>query len=131
MELPLYHANTTPRVQISYFFTSHDHVHHVRIQWNNHPLLLFSDPQMVEALPVEHFRKQASHVTHQQHLQPVAFGSRAGEVSTIFISPQCVFMSVHDPCRKSLMLPPRWPAIGQNGLRCKDLLKKRQPEIST
>ena len=63
------YANNTPRVQISYFFTSHDHVHHVRIQWNNHPLLLFSDPQMVEALPVEHFRKQASHVTHQQHLQ--------------------------------------------------------------
>ena len=68
-------------MQISYFFTSHDHVHHVRIQWNNlmtvravmvrgigekkkkriqwnnHPLLLFSDPQMVETLPVEHFRK--------------------------------------------------------------------------
>ena len=62
-------ANNTPRVQISYFFTSHDHVHHVRIQWNGHPLLLFSDPQMVEALPVEHFSKQASHVTHQQHLQ--------------------------------------------------------------
>ena len=63
------YANNTPRVQISYFFTSHDRVHHVRIQWNGHPLLLFSDPQMVEALPVEHFRKQASHVTHQQHLQ--------------------------------------------------------------
>ena len=63
------YANNTPRVQISYFFTSHDHVHHVRIQWNGHPLLLFSDPQMVEALPVVHFSKQASHVTHQQHLQ--------------------------------------------------------------
>ena len=45
----------TPRVQISYFFSSHDNVHHVRIQWNSNPLLLFSDPQMVEALPVEHF----------------------------------------------------------------------------
>ena len=55
---------TTARVQISYFFSSHDHVHHVRIQWNSNPLLLFSDPQMVEALPVEHFRQQASHVTH-------------------------------------------------------------------
>ena len=63
------YANKTPSVQISYFFTSHDHVHHVRIQWNGHPLLLFSDPQMVEALHVDHFRKQASHVTHQQHLQ--------------------------------------------------------------
>ena len=59
------YANKTPSVQISYFFTSHDHVHHVRIQWNEHPLLLFSDPQMVEALHVDHFRKQASHVTHQ------------------------------------------------------------------
>ena len=63
------YANKTPSVQISYFFTSHDHVHHVRIQWNGHLLLLFSDPQMVEALHVDHFRKQASHVTHQQHLQ--------------------------------------------------------------
>ena len=59
----------TPRVQISYFFSSHDNVHHVRIQWNSNPLLLFSDPLMVEALPVEHFRQQASHMTHQQHLQ--------------------------------------------------------------
>ena len=72
---------TTPLVQISYFFTSHDHVHHVRIQWNNHPLLLFSDPQMVEALPVEHFRKQASHVTHQQHLQ---MGLRKGMAILIY-----------------------------------------------
>ena len=46
-----------------------DNVHHVRIQWNGNPLLLFSDPIMVEALPVEHFRQQASHMTHQQHLQ--------------------------------------------------------------
>ena len=30
------YANRTPSVQISYFFTSHDHVHHVRIQWNGH-----------------------------------------------------------------------------------------------
>ena len=53
-------VNRTPKVQISYFFTSHDHVHHVRIQWNSHPLLLFSDPQMVEAHPAEDFRKQAT-----------------------------------------------------------------------
>ena len=63
------YANRTPSVQISYFFTSHHHVHHVRIQWNGHPLLLFSDPLVVEARPADHFRKQASHVTHQQHLQ--------------------------------------------------------------
>ena len=62
-------VNRTPRVQISYLFTSHDHIHHVRIQWNSHPLLLFSDSKMVETHPADDFRKQASHVTHQQHLQ--------------------------------------------------------------
>ena len=36
-------SDATPRVQISYFFSSHDNVHHVRIQWNSNPLLLFSD----------------------------------------------------------------------------------------
>ena len=40
-------VDTTPRVKISYVFTSHDHIHHVRIQWEGHPLLLFSDPKMV------------------------------------------------------------------------------------
>ena len=71
----------TPRVQISYFFSSHDNVHHVRIQWNSNPLLLFSDPIMVEALPVEHFRQQASHMTHQQHLQ---MGLRKGMAILIY-----------------------------------------------
>ena len=70
----------TPRVQISYFFSSHDNVHHVRIQWNSNPLLLFSDPQMVEALPVD-FRQQASHMTHQQHLQ---MGLRKGMAILIY-----------------------------------------------
>ena len=60
---------TTPRVKISYVFTSHDHIHHVRIQWEGHPLLLFSGPKMVEPHVTERFREQASHVTHQQHLQ--------------------------------------------------------------
>ena len=32
-------SDATPRVQISYFFSSHDNIHHVRIQWNNNPLL--------------------------------------------------------------------------------------------
>ena len=64
------HACKTPRVKISYFFTSHDHIHHVRIQWEgNNPLLLFSDPKMVDAPSTEKFRDPASHVTHQQHLQ--------------------------------------------------------------
>ena len=74
-------SDATPRVQISYFFSSHDSVHHVRIQWNGNPLLLFSDPTMVEALPVEHFRQQASHMTHQQHLQ---MGLRKGMAILIY-----------------------------------------------
>ena len=59
----------------------HDSVHHVRIQWNGNPLLLFSDPIMVEALPVEHFPQQASHMTHQQHLQ---MGLRKGIAILIY-----------------------------------------------
>ena len=74
-------SDATPRVQISYFFSSHDSVHHVRIQWNGNPLLLFSDPIMVEALPVEHFGQQASHMTHQQHLQ---MGLRKGMAILIY-----------------------------------------------
>ena len=74
-------SDATPRVQISYFFSSHDSVHHIRIQWNGNPLLLFSDPIMVEALPVEHFRQQASHMTHQQHLQ---MGLRKGMAILIY-----------------------------------------------
>ena len=75
------HSDATPRVQISYFFSSHDNIHHVRIQWNNNPLLLFTDPTMVEALPVEHFSQQASHMTHQQHLQ---MGLRKGMAILIY-----------------------------------------------
>ena len=71
----------TPRVKISYFFTSHDHIHHVRIQWGGHPLLLFSDPKMVDAHRTEKFRDQASHVTHQQHLQ---MGLRKGMAILIY-----------------------------------------------
>ena len=74
-------SDATPRVQISYFFSSHDNIHHVRIQWNNNPLLLFTDPTMVEALPVEHFSQQASHMTHQQHLQ---MGLRKGMAILIY-----------------------------------------------
>ena len=75
------HSNATPRVQISYLFSSHDNIHHVRIQWNSNPLLLFTDPTMVEALPVEHFSQQASHMTHQQHLQ---MGLRKGMAILIY-----------------------------------------------
>ena len=62
-------VDITPRVKIACVFSSHDHIHHVRIQWEGHPLLLFSDPNMVAPDYVTKFKDQASHVTHQQHLQ--------------------------------------------------------------
>ena len=74
-------VSRTPRGKISYFFTSHDHIHHMRIQWEGNPLLLFSDPKMVDALRTEKFREQASHVTHQQHLQ---MGLRKGMAILIY-----------------------------------------------
>ena len=77
----LEHACKMPRAKISYFFTSHDHIHHVRIQWENNPLLLFSDPEMVDAHRTDKFREQASHVTHQQHLQ---MGLRKGMAILVY-----------------------------------------------
>ena len=48
-----------PRVTIAYFFTSHDHIHHVRVLWGTLPLLLFSDPRMVYPVNVYDFQGQA------------------------------------------------------------------------
>ena len=70
-----------PRVKISYVFSSHDHIHHVRIQWEGHPLLLFSDPNVVEPAHTTKVRDQASHVTHQQHLQ---MGLRKGMAILVY-----------------------------------------------
>ena len=58
-----------PRVTSAYFFTSHDHIHHVRIFWGTLPLLLFSDPRMVHPVDVNRFQGQAVHRMHQQHIQ--------------------------------------------------------------
>ena len=44
-----------PKVSISYFFTSHDNIHHVRVCWGTSPLLLFSDPRMVHPVDVNQF----------------------------------------------------------------------------
>ena len=74
-------VDTTPRVKISYVFTSHDHIHHVRIQWDGYPLLLFSDPNMVAPDCTTKFKEQASHVTHQQHLQ---MGLRKGMAILVY-----------------------------------------------
>ena len=58
----LEHACKTSRVKISYLFTSHDHIHHVCIQWEGNPLLLFSDSTMVDAHRTDKFQEQASHL---------------------------------------------------------------------
>ena len=71
----------TPRVKISYLFTSHDDIHHVRIQWDGHPLLLFSDPNKVPSCSTDKFQEQASHVTNQQHLQ---MGLRKGMAILVY-----------------------------------------------
>ena len=65
------HANGQPyepRVTIAYFFTSHDHIHHVRVLWGILPLLLFSDPRMVYPVNVYDFQGQAAHRLHKQHI---------------------------------------------------------------
>ena len=71
----------TPRVKISYLFTSHDDVHHVRIQWDGHPLLLFSDPNKVPSCSTDKLQGQASHVTNQQHLE---MGLRKGMAILVY-----------------------------------------------
>ena len=70
-----------PRVTIAYFFTSHDHIHHVRIFWGTLPLLLFSDPQMVYPVDVNQFQGQAVHRLHQQHIQ---LGLRKGMAVLVY-----------------------------------------------
>ena len=70
-----------PRVTIAYFFTSHDHIHHVRIFWGSLPLLLFSDPQMVYPVDVNQFQGQAVHRLNQQHIQ---LGLRKGMAVLVY-----------------------------------------------
>ena len=70
-----------PRVTIAYFFTSHDHIHHVRVLWGTLPLLLFSDPRMVYPVNVYDFQGQAVHRLHQQHIQ---LGLRKGMAVLVY-----------------------------------------------
>ena len=78
------HANGQPyepRVTIAYFFTSHDHIHHVRVLWGILPLLLFSDPRMVYPVNVYDFQGQAAHRLHKQHIQ---MGLRKGMAVLVY-----------------------------------------------
>ena len=70
-----------PRVTIAYFFTSHDHIHHVRILWGTLPLLLFSDPRMVYPVNVYDFQGQA---VHRLHKQPIQLGLRKGMAVLVY-----------------------------------------------
>ena len=70
-----------PRVTIAYFFTSHGHIHHVRVFWGTLPLLLFSDPRMVHPVDVNRFQGQAVHRMHQQHIQ---LGLRKGMAVLVY-----------------------------------------------
>ena len=70
-----------PRVTIAYFFTSHDHIHHVRVLWGTSPLLLFSDPRMVYPVSVYEFQGQAVRRLHHQHIQ---LGLRKGMAVLVY-----------------------------------------------
>ena len=58
-----------PKVAISYFFSSHDGIHHVRIHWGTAPLLLFSDPRVVEPIDTYKYQEQKVNQLNQQHIQ--------------------------------------------------------------
>ena len=75
------HLHTLEDFTIAYFFTSHDHIHHVRVLWGTLPLLLFSDPRMVYPVNVYDFQGQAVHRLHQQHIQ---LGLRKGMAVLVY-----------------------------------------------
>ena len=81
VELPPHPGGAGPTAAVEYFFSSHDGIHHARVHWDQHPLLLFTDPTQVEACAVTRYRDQATHVTHQQHLQ---MGLRKGQLILIY-----------------------------------------------
>ena len=110
---------STPRVKISYLFTSHDNVFHVRIQWEGHPLLLFSDPKMVEPHRTEKFREQSSHVTHQQHLQ---MGLRKGMAILVYY--------VVGSTKFQVVLLAQESVLGRSGKRDNRLWKRVSPIVT-
>ena len=74
-----------PRVTIAYFFTSHDHIHHVRVLWGTLPLLLFSDPRMVYPVNVYDFQGQAVHRLHKLTAHPIRLEEQGGpHANTVF-----------------------------------------------
>ena len=62
------------------------------------------------------------------HMFACLFGSELGRRPPVLFVHCVLSCRLHGPCRKGHMPPPRLPAIGQNGLLCKDRLMRRQPE---
>ena len=112
-------VDITPRVKIAYVFSSHDHIHHVRIQWEGHPLLLFSDPNMVAPDYVTKFKDQASHVTHQQHLQ---MGLRKGMAILVYY--------VVDATHYQVVLLAHDSVLGKGGKKENRLWKRVTPTVT-
>ena len=112
-------GDITPRVKIAYVFSSHDHIHHVRIQWEGHPLLLFSDPNMVAPDYVPKFKDQASHVTHQQHLQ---MGLRKGMAILVYY--------VVDSTHYQVVLLAHDSVLGRGGKKENRLWKRVTPAVT-
>ena len=112
-------VDITPRVKIAYVFSSHDHIHHVRIQWEGHPLLLFSDPKMVAPDYVTKFKDQASHVTHQQHLQ---MGLRKGMAILVYY--------VVDATHYQVVLLAHDSVLGKSGKKDNRLWKRVTPIVT-
>ena len=80
-----------------------EYIHHVRIQWEGHPLLLFSNPKMVASDYTTKFRDQASHITHQQHLQ---MGLRKGMAILVYYATHYqVVLLAHDSVLRKRVSP--------------------------
>ena len=112
-------VDITCKVKIAYVFSSHDHIHHVRIQWEGHPLLLFSDPKMVALDYVTKFKDQASHVTHQQHLQ---MGLRKGMAILVYY--------VVDATHYQVVLLAHDSVLGKSGKKDNRLWKRVTPTVT-
>ena len=89
----------TPRVKISYLFTSHDDIHHVCMQWDDRSLLLFSDPYKVLSCSTDKFQE-----SDQPCYQPTA-SSNGSKI--FFLLQRCLgkFQAVRSSVSKSKKPP--------------------------
>ena len=105
-----------PKVAIAYFFTSHDNIHHVRVYWGTLPLLLFSDPRVVQ--DVYQFQGQAVHRLNQQHIQ---LGLRKGMTVLVYYRVQS---GAHvNELFQAVLIAQEW--VANRGKRTENKLWKR------